>query len=78
MTVLNCFLEAVIMFGLPSRRIRCDKGGENSLISWLILQEVWDGEAASQERACTIKELKDCGEMYIVDVFATFLHACTS
>lgn len=36
MTVLNCFLEAITIYGLPSR-IRCYKGGENSLISQYML-----------------------------------------
>ena len=36
MTVLNCFLEAIMTYNLPSR-IRCDKDGESSLVSQYML-----------------------------------------
>ena len=56
-TVLELFLKAVEIFGLPSR-VR----GDNGTCS-VILAEVLTGEALLLEGAPTINELKDYGEM---------------
>ena len=69
-TVLNCFLEAITMYGLPSR-IRCDKGGENSLISQYMMAHPARGPG---RRSCITGKSVHNRETYIVDAFATFIN----
>ena len=48
-TVLQCFLDAVRSLGLPSR-VRCDRGGENVMVSEFLLNHPGHGRSVHSQR----------------------------
>ena len=76
-TVLQCFLDAVQQFRLPSR-VRCDKGGENVSVSEFMLNHP---ERGPGRRSCITAQPKDrevvegCFHGLSVSVLRAILHA---
>ena len=48
-TVLQCFLDAVRSLGLPSR-VKCDRGGENVMVSEFLLNHPGHGRSVHSQR----------------------------